>query len=309
MEKRMKLLKNIILSWKNGMLFLFLMVLLADIFLNLSLKDQPINITEKTKLEIHSITPIISDFYKDENKINISQQITDSQESEETITLEDIEITSKQEVMGEKIDSEPGAKVIKVIDGDTIEVEGGIVVRYIGIDTPETVHPQKEIQCFGTEASSVNRELVLDKTVRLEKDISETDKYGRLLRYVWLDEVMVNEYLVREGYAKNSTYPPDVKYQQLFITAERQAREEKNGLWGSCSYPISPTVTASSSDDPKNNCQIKGNISTDSHIKIYHLPDCSGYSKTQIDENKGEKWFCSEEEAVDAGWRKAENCP
>lgn len=124
------------------------------------------------------------------------------------------------------------AKVINVVDGDTIKIEGGQVIRYIGIDTPETVHPSKPVQCYGKEASDKNKELVEGKEVKLEKDVSETDKYGRLLRYVWFGDMLVNEYLVREGYAQSSSYPPDVKYQDRFVEAQRQAREEKRGLWG-----------------------------------------------------------------------------
>lgn len=135
-------------------------------------------------------------------------------------------------------------KVIRVIDGDTIKIEGDKVVRYIGIDTPETVHPSKPVQCYGKEASDKNRELVEGKEVKLEKDVSETDKYGRLLRYVWFEEVLVNEYLVREGYAQSSTYPPDVKYQDRFLEAQREAREEKKGLWGDICNPPQPVQTS-----------------------------------------------------------------
>lgn len=128
------------------------------------------------------------------------------------------------------------AEVARVIDGDTIEVDiGGSLykVRYIGIDTPETVHPQKPVECFGREASEKNRELVEGKTVRLEKDVSETDKYGRLLRYVWVGDTMVNAELVRLGYAQVVTYPPDVKYQDLFLQLQREAKEAGRGLWAS----------------------------------------------------------------------------
>lgn len=128
-------------------------------------------------------------------------------------------------------------KVTKVIDGDTIEIEGGYRIRYIGIDTPETVHPSQPVECFGKEASTKNKELVEGKTVRLERDITELDRYGRLLRYVWLGDVLVNEILVKEGYATSYTYPPDVKYQERFVQTEREARENKKGLWASC--PIS----------------------------------------------------------------------
>lgn len=136
-------------------------------------------------------------------------------------------------------------KVLRVIDGDTIKIEGNKIVRYIGIDAPETVHPNKSVQCYGKEASSKNRELVEGREVELEKDVSEVDKYGRLLRYVWIGNMLVNEYLVREGYARSSAYPPDIKYQNRFLEAQRKAREEKKGLWGDiCS--ISQQVQVSS---------------------------------------------------------------
>ena len=82
-------------------------------------------------------------------------------------------------------------KVTRVIDGDTIELETGQKVRYIGINTPETVDPRKPAECFGRESSEKNKELVEGKIVELEKDISETDKYQRLLRYVYVDGVLV----------------------------------------------------------------------------------------------------------------------
>lgn len=124
--------------------------------------------------------------------------------------------------------------VTKVIDGDTIEIEGGKRVRYIGIDTPETEDPRRKVQCFGQEAYQKNKELVEGKEVRLEKDVSEKDKYGRLLRYVYIGDVFVNDYLVREGYARASSFPPDVKYQEQFRQAEKEAREQNRGLWSSC---------------------------------------------------------------------------
>ena len=124
--------------------------------------------------------------------------------------------------------------VTRVIDGDTIEIEGGKRVRYSGIDTPEIVDPRKPVQCFGIEASNENKKLVLGKRVKLEKDISETDKYGRLLRYVYVDDIFVNDYLVRNGYAYVVTFPPDVKYQQQFLEAQKEARENKRGLWSAC---------------------------------------------------------------------------
>ena len=125
-------------------------------------------------------------------------------------------------------------KVARVIDGDTIELENGERVRYIGMDTPETVHPSKPVQCFGKAASAENSKLVSGKTVRLEKDVSDTDKYGRLLRYVYVDDVFVNLELVKRGFAFSYSYPPDIKFQNEFLSAEQFARENKIGLWASC---------------------------------------------------------------------------
>jgi len=131
------------------------------------------------------------------------------------------------------------ANVVRVIDGDTIEVDiaGKLYqVRYLGIDSPE---PDKT---YGKEALAKNKELVEGKAVHLEKDISETDKYGRLLRYIYVGDLFVNAELVRLGYAQVVTYPPDVKYQSLFLQLQREAREAGRGLWASVLTPT-PTPT------------------------------------------------------------------
>lgn len=214
-------------------------------------------------------------------------------------------------ILRESKDEGEAVLVTRVIDGDTIEIEGGQRVRYIGIDTPETVDPRKLIQCFGKEASNRNRELVEGKRVRLEKDVSETDKYGRLVRYVHAGDIFVNLVLVQEGFAYSYAYPPDVKYQSQFIEAQRIAREQKKGLWDSCpaSSPLISTPSSMPvSTPPSAGCNIKGNINSKGE-KIYHLAGCDSYAKTKIDEGRGERWFCGEEEAAAAGWRKAKNCP
>src|SRR3990167_4117159 len=205
-------------------------------------------------------------------------------------------------------------KVIRVVDGDTIEIEGGEKVRYIGIDTPETVDPRKTVQCFGVEASKKNQELVEGKMVRLEKDITDRDKYNRLLRYVYVGDTFINLELVKQGFAYSYSYPPDIKYQDKIVKAQQEAREAKRGLWGACSADIrvnpsaAPQVSSPVSAAQNSSCVIKGNISA-SGEKIYHLPGCGSYAKTQIDASRGEKWFCAEAEAQTAGWRKALNCP
>lgn len=148
------------------------------------------------------------------------------------------------------------AIVKRVIDGDTIQLENNQLVRYIGINTPELHNRQKPVECFAQKAFEFNKKLVEGKTVYLEKDVSETDKYKRLLRYVWIEnsrfktensklttknnKIMVNEILVREGYAYVSTFPPDVKYATLFRQAQEEAINKNKGLWKKCNKPISP---------------------------------------------------------------------
>ena len=210
--------------------------------------------------------------------------------------------------------------VKRVIDGDTIELIDGRKVRYIGIDTPESVDPRKPVACFAKEAVIKNQEFVLGKNIELEKDISETDRFGRLLRYVYVvvgeTEMLVNEGLVREGFAKASTYPPDVKYQDRLRVVEMEAREVGRGLWGSCDtgkvtpstgVETKPSEIGRETSNSSSGCTIKGNISSTGD-KIYHLSGCGSYEKTSIDADRGERWFCTEDEAVKAGWRKAKNC-
>ena len=127
-----------------------------------------------------------------------------------------------------------------MIDGDTIEVKiSGVKykVRYIGIDTPEIFDKRPEVRALAQEASRFNKKLVEDKTVRLEKDVTETDKYGRLLRYVYVDDTFVNAELVREGLAWAKSYPPDTKHQDYFDELEAEARQAHQGIWA-----ISPAL-------------------------------------------------------------------
>jgi len=124
--------------------------------------------------------------------------------------------------------------VTRIVDGDTIKLDTGETVRYIGIDTPETKHPNEPVGCYGEAAAEKNSDLVLNKLVRLEKDVSETDRYGRLLRYVWIGDEMINEVLVKEGFARSASFPPDIMYQERFRTAEEEARDKRLGLWDEC---------------------------------------------------------------------------
>ena len=127
--------------------------------------------------------------------------------------------------------------VTRVVDGDTIVIEingTSEKIRLIGVDTPETVDPRKPVQCFGKEASAFTKSLLEGNQVRLESDSSQgdRDKYGRLLRYVFLsDDTFVNKEIIAQGYGHEYTYRTPYYYQKDFKTAERSARETKRGLW------------------------------------------------------------------------------
>ena len=130
---------------------------------------------------------------------------------------------NNEPVLGEE------AYVNYVVDGDTINVvmnDEEYRVRYIGMNTPEKGQP------FADLATQANQELVQDQTVIMVKDVSETDRYGRLLRYVYLaDGTMVNADLVRQGFAQIATYPPDVNHEALFLELQQEARNSGRGLW------------------------------------------------------------------------------
>lgn len=128
------------------------------------------------------------------------------------------------------------ARTVRVIDGDTIVVRIADVedkVRYIGVDAPEIAHPTRGVEPFGAEASAANRTLVEGRRVCLESDITDRDRFGRLLRYIWLEDgTLVNEALLARGLAQVVTYPPDVKYvESRYLPAQRAAREAGLGLW------------------------------------------------------------------------------
>jgi endonuclease YncB( thermonuclease family) len=153
------------------------------------------------------------------------------------ILLPGCSVTAPDTIITQPVSSVPSdnvlAQVYKVIDGDTIEVvwEGKTYsVRYIGIDAPEA-YPDYKAEPYNKEATAENEQLTGGKTVRLEKDISETDRYGRLLRYVYADGLFVNAEMVKSGYATAATFPPDVKYEKIFLKLQDEARASGKGIW------------------------------------------------------------------------------
>ena len=129
------------------------------------------------------------------------------------------------------------ARVTRVVDGDTVEaeVDGATEdIRYIGVDTPESVKPDTPVECYALQASHFNEQLVEGETVRLEYDAEQRDVYGRLLAYVYLGDEFVNAELVRRGYAQTLTIPPNTRFADLFARLEREASGAERGLWGRC---------------------------------------------------------------------------
>ena len=253
----------------------------------------------------NSVVSTVNDSKVEENKEEAKEK---AEEKESTVNNDDTSIFET-------------AKVISITDGDTIVVDiNGKTekLRFIGIDTPETHHPSKPVQYFGKEASDYTTKQLTNKTIYLQKDVSERDKYGRLLRYVWLvksstnepskEEVIANCFnaeLVKNGYAHAYTYPPDVKYNEIFKELETKAREKRIGLWNnenpdtenSKEIVVNEKINQRYTADTKEGV-IKGNKNS----RIYHMPGQRSYNKIS---KRNVVYFKTEEEAKAAGYRPA----
>lgn len=233
------------------------------------------------------------------------------------------------------------AIVKKIVDGDTIVVDLAdktYKLRMIGIDTPETKHPYKDVEFFGLEAYRFTEENLKNKEVYLEKDVSELDKYQRILRYVWIklpkdpenpsyEEIRdqsFNGILLRDGFANASTYPPDVKYSEYFYKIEKEARESSRGLWDEGKRKAfeeeNPKAEEESSSTTANGKWVQttkevrngkrtyladttqGPVKANKKSGKYHVEGQQGYNKISI---KNVEWFNSEKEAEAAGFVKA----
>jgi micrococcal nuclease len=221
------------------------------------------------------------------------------------------------------------AVVTRIVDGDTIEATVGgvpLTIRYIGVDTPESKKPNTPVQCYALEATEANRALVLGQTITLERDRTNYDRYGRLLRYVYLaDGRMVNEELVKLGAGFAKRYRPDTKHAVRLEAAQALAQAAKAGLWGACTVvngatqplpgggavapvigatrqPPPPAASGSGAAAPIDpyNCPASHPIKGNRNSMIYHKPGQQAYTKT-----KPEQCFASDADAVAAGYRAA----
>jgi micrococcal nuclease len=198
------------------------------------------------------------------------------------------------------------AKVISVIDGDTIEVvlDGKHEkVRYLMVDTPEmqAIDPKP-----ARLAKEFNTKMVAGKSVFLARDTTNRDDFGRLLRFVIVDGITVNYELIEQGFATTFIRPPDELCSTEFAQAMLEAFQARIGIWQSVRDTVNSSGNSCPEGCPKHltGCDIKGNISFEGD-KIYHIKDSVDYNEVLITTNKGERWFCTIEEAIANGWRPA----
>jgi micrococcal nuclease len=229
----------------------------------------------------------------------------------------------QEDYTGELPEGFVAVRVIKVIDGDTIEVAMGsgaeAKVRLIGVDTPETRHPSKGKEPFGPEATAFTKDALDGQIVYLEKDVSETDRYDRLLRYVWTDAPLdkdseeemrtklFNARLVAEGYAQALTYPPDVARAEFFLQLQREARESGFGLWALATAQVDATTSASRDKKVTHAATIsdESEYIGNANSKKFHRPECDSVP-TIKDTNV--IVFQNREDAVEAGFIPCKAC-
>lgn len=190
----------------------------------------------------------------------------------------------------------------RVIDGDTLEVAGERV-RLEGIDAPEMAQTCGK-RLWGSWSCGKAAAAALEHLLGNQRIACEdrgTDNYGRMLGVCFLDKRDINAWMVREGLAWAF-----VKYSRSYVSEEAAARAQHIGIWQGKAQPawlFRAERWEGAKDVAPKGCAIKGNISANGHI--YHLPWSPWYSKVRIDERRGERWFCSEAEALAAGWRPA----
>lgn len=177
---------------------------------------------------------------------------------------------------------------IRVIDGDTFDIEDGVRIRLAGAEAPE--YPKG---CLSLQAKERLEELVLGKKVEIEP--VKKDNFGRQLGFVKVGGLLVDRAMVEEGLAQ-AAGGENPKYGADLLAAQDSAKKAKRGIWSS--------LCAAGEE-----CLIKGSYRRDKGTKIYHLPECYNYEKIVINEREGDRWFCTEEEAKAAGFRKSEDCP
>ena len=182
------------------------------------------------------------------------------------------------------------ANVIRVIDGDTLDIEGGERIRLYEINSPE--YPKG---CLGIDAKSRLEDLVLNKIISVER--IGKDNFGRTLAYLYVSNLSVNELMLEEGLAVYFKGVTMTKSSLILEQIQDKAKLAGRGVWSSYC------------ETKKEGCIIKGNYREASNSRIYHTPDCFNYDKITIKPGTSDRWFCTEDEAEEAGFRKSKDCP
>ena len=226
------------------------------------------------------------------SKASVTEAIKESSSVEEPNAPENTEtseVGDSQPVEQETTTQAPVVElysVIKVVDGDTLAIEMNgqtQTIRLIGIDTPETVHPSKPVECFGVEASSYAKEVLAGTQVSIETDTTQDtyDKYGRLLAYVILEDgTNFNKLMIEEGYGYEYTYSLPYKYQNEFKLAQQRAQANKRGLWadGVCGEETTMVPVEESESTPPS---IESTANYDCSSNTYNCSDFSTHSEAQ----------------------------
>ena len=187
-------------------------------------------------------------------------------------------------------------EVLRVIDGDTIEIDYDgkkESLRMIGIDTPESVHPDQTKNIpYGKISSDFTKEKLEGKTVDIEFDTSHRDQYGRLLAYVYLDGELYNKLILEEGHALVSTFPPNVRYVDVFTEAQSNARSAGKGLWGIASEPAEGDVAGDSVEVDH------GDYMGNKNSLKFHLTSCQWAQRIS---ERNAIYFNTRDDAIDSG--------
>jgi endonuclease YncB( thermonuclease family) len=184
---------------------------------------------------------------------------------------------------------DPTETVMSVIDGDTFVISNKQNIRLYGVDAPELGN------CFGEEAKDALTKKILGKKVTLKSP--RTDYFRRVQAHVYVNNELINEYIALNGYGWD--HADGTPESGAIKEAGNYAEANKIGIYSEKCFPTKP---------PKN-CLIKGQISYDQGKHIYRLPGCPDYTQTEIERFRGEDYFCTEKEAIKAGFTKAPNCP
>lgn len=182
------------------------------------------------------------------------------------------------------------AKVIKVIDGDTFDVNKEERIRLYEINAPE--YPK---DCLGVDAKARMEDLILNKKISIEK--IGKDNFGRTLAYVYLNKLLINDTMAEEGLAYFEKGKTITENSLTIEQSQDKAKLAGRGVWSSFCQT------------KKEGCIIKGNYRPADNTRIYHTPDCYNYDRITIKPGTSDRWFCSEEEAKKAGFRKSNDCP